>query len=103
MSFGAAKEMSRRLAQFDHYQALVLDLSDVPKVDYTSSRAIDDMIYDAQSTGRQVFLVGCRPQVYHMLEKQGVLDRLENGHRHNDRLSALLHASNTINGNSPPT
>ncbi|MCW8880967.1 MAG: SulP family inorganic anion transporter [Sedimenticola sp.] len=103
MSFGAAKEMSRRLAQFDHYRALVLDLSDVPRVDYTSSRAIDDMIYDAQSTGRQVFLVGGRPQVYHMLEKQGVLDRLENGHRHNDRLNALRHAANNINSNNQST
>lgn len=96
MSFGAAKEMSRRLAQFDQYRALVLDLSDVAKVDFTSSRALDDMIFNAQSTGRQVFLVGGRPQVYEMLQKQGVLGRLNEGHQHNRRLSALQHAAASI-------
>ncbi|TVO74898.1 SulP family inorganic anion transporter [Sedimenticola selenatireducens] len=96
MSFGAAKEMSRRLAQFDHYRALVLDLSDVPRVDFTSCRALDDMIYDAQSTGREVFLVGGRPQVNRMLDKQGVLKRLKDGHRHHFRLNALQHAATSI-------
>ncbi|PLX62637.1 SulP family inorganic anion transporter [Sedimenticola selenatireducens] len=96
MSFGAAKEMSRRLAQFDKYRALVLDLSDVAKVDFTSSRALDDMIFNAQSTGRQVFLVGGRPQVYEMLQKQGVLGRLNEWHQHNRRLSALQHAAASI-------
>ncbi|WP_428604295.1 SulP family inorganic anion transporter [Sedimenticola sp.] len=96
MSFGAAKEMSRRLAQFDQYRALVLDLSDVAKVDFTSSRALDDMIFDAQSTGRQVFLVGGRPQVYDMLQKQGVLGRLQSGHKHDRRLSALQHAAREL-------
>jgi SulP family sulfate permease len=96
MSFGAAKEMSRRLAQFDQYRALVLDLSELVKLDFTSCRALDDMIFDAQSTGRQVFLVGGRPQVYEMLRKQGVLGRLEEGHRHNQRISALRHAASSL-------
>lgn len=96
MSFGAAKEMSRRLAQFDQYRALVLDLGDVARLDYTSSRALDDMIFDAQSTGRQVFLVGGNAQVQKLLEKQGVLDRLQAGHRHGERLTALRQAAEQL-------
>ncbi len=96
MSFGAAKEMSRRLAQFDHYRALVLDLSDVAKLDFTSSRAIDDMIYDAQSTGRQVFLVGGNPQVNDLLRRQGVLERLAAGRQLDNRLNALQAAAEIL-------
>jgi len=96
MSFGAAKEMSRRLAQFDQYRALVLDLGEVARLDYTSSRALDDMIYDAQSTGRQVFLVGGNSQVQKLLEKQGVLRRLQAGHCHLDRLAALRQAAEQL-------
>jgi len=93
MSFAAAKGMSRRLSEFDGYDALVLDLGDVPQIDYTASRALDDMIFDAQHTGRHVFLAGTRAQVYDMLKKQGVLNRLTDGHEHHDRLTAMQHAA----------
>ncbi|MBM3391114.1 MAG: SulP family inorganic anion transporter [Betaproteobacteria bacterium] len=81
MSFGAAKDMVRRLAAFDQYDALVLDLSDVPSIDYTTTRSIEDMIQRAQGSGRAVFLTGEPPQVMDMLEKHGVLAQLaEGGH-----------------------
>lgn len=81
MSFGAAKDMVRRLAAFDQYDALVLDLSDVPSVDYTTTRSIEDMIQRAQGSGRAVYVTGEPPQVLDMLEKHGVLAQLaEGGH-----------------------
>ncbi len=92
MSFAAAKGMSRHLAAFDGYDALVLDLSDVPQIDYTTSRALDDMIFDAQHTGRLVFLSGARRQVREMLNNQKVLAHLADGHEHRHRLEALKHA-----------
>ncbi len=79
MSFGAAKSTARRLAGFDEYDVLVLDLSDVPQIDFTSCRALEDMLHNARDTGRDAFLVGCKKQVRRMLEKQGVIDKaLEN-------------------------
>nr|VFJ60473.1 MAG: sulfate permease, SulP family [Candidatus Kentron sp. DK] len=92
MSFSSAKGMSRQLAQFDQYDALVLDLSDVPLIDYTTSRALEDMIVDAQVLHRQVFLVGVRKAVEALLEKQQVLRLLAPGHQHTRRLDALAHA-----------
>lgn len=97
MSFSAAKGMARRLASFDQYRALILDLSHVPQVDFTSSRALDDMIHDAQDRGREAFLVGARPAVRTFLEKQGVLRNLKDGHCLQERLETLKLAAALIN------
>jgi len=81
MSFGAAKGMARRLASFDEYDVLVLDLSDVSQIDFTSTRALDDMLHDAWDSGREAYLVGCKKPVCDMIKKQGVVDKF-----HQDRL-----------------
>lgn len=75
MSFGAAKSTARRLAKFDEYDVLLMDLSDVPQIDFTSCRAIDDMMHRARDTGREAFLVGCSQKVCQMLFKQGVITK----------------------------
>ena len=96
MSFGAAKGMARRLASFDQYQALVLDMTHVPQVDFTSARALDDMIHDAQDNGRQAFLVCARPAVKSFLERQGVISNLAEGHCVPVRLEALRLAADKL-------
>nr|VFJ96464.1 MAG: sulfate permease, SulP family [Candidatus Kentron sp. H]VFJ97520.1 MAG: sulfate permease, SulP family [Candidatus Kentron sp. H]VFK02826.1 MAG: sulfate permease, SulP family [Candidatus Kentron sp. H] len=98
MSFSAAKGMSRRLAEFDSHDALVLDLSDVPVIDYTSARVIEDMIVDARALERQVFLVGARAAVADFLEKQRVLDQLAPDRRYAWRIDALEHARRLLEG-----
>lgn len=102
MSFSAAKGMARRLASFDQYRALVLDLTHVPQVDFTSSRALDDMIHDAQDRGREAFLVGARPAIMTFLEKQGVLRNLKDGHCLQNRLETLRLAATLIDQPSAP-
>ncbi len=97
LSFGAAKGMVRRLAAFKHYEALILDLSAVPLIDFTSSRAIEDMIVDAQGNKRGVFLVGIRPRVKRFLKKQRILQLVETDHIYRNRQDALCHAAKTIN------
>ena len=98
LSFGAAKGMVRRLAQFKEYDALVLDLSGVPAVDFTSCMALSDIINDTLAVSdRFVFIVGLRPNVERFMEKQGVLDNVDKGHIYSDRHTALLHAARLIN------
>lgn len=89
MSFGAAKGMARQLDQFDEYDILILELSDVPQIDFTATRALYDMVYDAQSEGRQVFLVGCHQQVCDMMDKQNVIARLPKENLVKERVDAL--------------
>lgn len=96
MSFGAAKGMARRLAKFDEYDVLVLDLSDVPQIDFTSTRALDDMLHDAWDSGRDAYLVGCGPQVCDMLKKNGVVDKMHEDRLKKHRIDALNDALTLI-------
>lgn len=96
LSFGAAKGMVRLLANFKQFDALVLDLTNVPAVDFTSSRALDDMISDTLAANRQVYLVGMRPKVKAFLAKQGILSKLSEGNIHNTRTPALCAAAKSF-------
>lgn len=89
MSFGAAKGMARRLASFDEYDVLIIDLTDVPQIDFTSTRAVDDMLHDAWDSGREAYLVGCTKSVCKMLYKMGVITKLEEHSLKEKRIDAL--------------
>jgi len=93
MSFGAAKGMIRRLAAFDEYDVLVLDLSQVPTIDFTTSRAIEDMIIDAHNRERTVIVAGAVERVRAMLERQEVLALLPGGRVVPERAAALEQAA----------
>jgi SulP family sulfate permease len=96
MSFGAAKGMARQLAQFDQYDILVIDLNDVPQIDFTATRALYDMVHAALEQNREVFLVGAREQVYSMMKKQGVVDAVKVEHLLDRRLDALRAAKQLL-------
>jgi len=92
MSFGAAKGMARRLANFNAYDVLVLDLSDVPQIDFTSTHALDDMLNGTRDRGGEVYLVGCRKPVCTMLLQHGVLTKFNEDRLKQTRLEALQDA-----------
>ncbi|MDH5545036.1 MAG: SulP family inorganic anion transporter [Gammaproteobacteria bacterium] len=96
MSFGAAKDMVRRLAAIDQFDVLVLDLSDVPQIDYTSVRAVDDMLNGARERGREAFLAGCKKKVCDMLMRQQVLEKINEERLKHTRLSALQDALQVV-------
>lgn len=96
MSFGAAKGMARQLDEYDDYDVLILELSDVPQIDFTATRALYDMVYDAQSVERQVYLVGCHEQVCDMMKKQGVVDQLPKENLFKNRIDALRIARKSL-------
>nr|VFJ57270.1 MAG: sulfate permease, SulP family [Candidatus Kentron sp. FW]VFJ60497.1 MAG: sulfate permease, SulP family [Candidatus Kentron sp. FW] len=99
MSFSSAKGMVRQVAKFDYYDALVLDISNVPFIDYTTSRAIEDIIFDVQGVGRHVLIVSAGEAVMKMLEKQQVLDSVPEKYRCAQRTDALKQALGLLNGN----
>ncbi|MEO0853012.1 MAG: SulP family inorganic anion transporter, partial [Cyanobacteria bacterium J06648_11] len=68
MSFGAAKSIARRMAMVQNYQALVLDLSDVPSIGVTAALAIESTVREAISRRRNVWIVATTPQVQHRLD-----------------------------------
>ena len=91
-SFGAAKGMARRLAASDEFDALVLDLREVTFLDSSASLGLEDAIKQAQNRGKQVYLVGIRPEVETPLRRLGVLKLLPPDHHHVSRLDALKQA-----------
>jgi len=96
MSFSSAKSIVRRHAGIFDYSVMVLDLSDVPCIDFTSSRAIDDIVSDTKNSGGQIILVEGNQEVHDMLVKQGVLEHIENNHLVIRRIDALLLAQKLL-------
>ena len=96
MIFGVAKAISREHNLINDYQALVLDLSDVPILGVTSSLALENAIEEAVEKGRQVYIVGVNGQAEKRLRKMGVIAQIPNENIMSDRTRALKQAVNHI-------
>lgn len=96
MSFGAAKEMVHRIAHFDGYKVLILDLREVPMLDTSSSRAVEDIIADTGRAGRSIYLVGPQPAVEKFLTARGILQRVPEERRWHHPVEALQSACREI-------
>ncbi len=95
-SFGAAKGMARRLGAADAYDALVLDLSDVPFLDSSAPPALEEAIRQTQDRGKQIFVVGIQPDVGTNENRLGVIQLLPAGHHDPSRPEALRRAAAAI-------
>ncbi|MDJ0687131.1 MAG: SulP family inorganic anion transporter [Xenococcaceae cyanobacterium MO_188.B32] len=92
MIFGVAKAISREHNLINDYQALVLDLTEVPILGVTSSLALENAIEEAVENGRQVFLVGLGGQAEKRLRKLGVMEQVPPQNILSDRTTALRQA-----------
>ena len=97
MSFSSAKSLVRRHSMVTDYQIMILDLSDVPSIDFTTSRALEDIITDTIEGGQHIILVGACSNVYKMLENQDVIHYLDTENIFQHRIDALLHAQKLLN------
>lgn len=96
MIFGVAKAISREHNLINDYQALVLDLSEVPILGVTSSLALENAIEEAVENGRQVFLVGVSGQVEKRLRKLGIMTKIPSINVLENRTEALQQAVNCV-------
>lgn len=96
MIFGVAKAISREHNLINDYQALVLDLSEVPILGVTSSLALENSINEALEKGRQVFLVGIKGQAEKRLKTMGVIAKIPTQNLLSDRTIALRQAVDYI-------
>ena len=96
MIFGVAKAISREHNLINEYQALVLDLTEVPILGVTSSLALENAIEEAVENGRQVFLVGVSGQAENRLRKLGVMEQVPAENLISDRTTALRQAVNYV-------
>ncbi len=112
MSFGAAKSITRRMAFVKNYQALILDLSEVPTIGVTAALAIESIVQDSLQRQRQVWIVTLSQQVQDRIQSleldrfaqpkhsaQGLRNSGQSGpklHHTSDRLNALQSALHLI-------
>ena len=96
MIFGVAKAISREHNLINNYQALVLDLSEVPILGVTSALALENAIEEAVEKGRQVYIVGASGQAEKRLKTMGVMAQIPDGNIMNDRINALRQAVNYV-------
>jgi len=72
--FGAAEKLERTLAHIQRpATTLILRMGNVPFLDATGIRAIEEMINDFTRHGAKVLLVELKPNVRYKLERAGVL------------------------------
>jgi sulfate permease, SulP family len=96
MSFSSAKSIVRQHAASNNYDIMLLDLSEVPAVDYTTTRALEDILLNTIKSGRRIFLIGMRDSVRRYLHRQGVTSLFKPGKIYDKRLNALLHAQKLL-------
>lgn len=101
VSFGAAKGLVKKISEYNDYDVLVLDMTDVPVIDYSASRALDTVIEDAINAGREVMLAGVRSGVNKTLKKQKILDRVHSNYIFVKRIGALREALKFVNNETP--
>jgi len=97
MSFSSAKAMLRQHASIAGYDIMILDLSDVPSIDFTTSRALDDIAIDTIASNREIILAGTNEAVYNTLSKQGVISHFDAKNIFKSRIDALLHVHKLVN------
>jgi len=89
MSFASAKGILRRFSVASDYEVMVLDMTDVSMLDFTSSRAVEDIILSARAKNCCVYLCGTTGQVTEMLEKQQVIELVGTAYLTDTRYQAL--------------
>lgn len=87
--FGVAKAISRQHAVLSDHEVLIMDFTDAPTLGVSSSLALEKLILEDLSKGRDVFIVGASGSVKDRLEKLGILDAIAPDHLLATRKDAL--------------
>ncbi len=74
MIFSVSKAISRQHSSIADYEAMILDLTDVPMIDVTVGLALENAINDALDANCAVYLLCPNKQIWQQLEKFHILD-----------------------------
>ncbi|HAS6348104.1 SulP family inorganic anion transporter [Vibrio sp. IRLE0018] len=89
MIFSVSKAISRQHSSISDYEAMILDLTDVPMIDVTVGLALENAIKDAQEAQCDVYLLCPNERVREQLEKFHVLDLVPDENTFKFRYEAL--------------
>lgn len=74
MIFSVSKAISRQHSSISDYEAMILDLTDVPMIDVTVGLALENAINDALDANCAVYLLCPNKTIWQQLEKFHILD-----------------------------
>ncbi|MGF1909013.1 SulP family inorganic anion transporter [Vibrio kasasachensis] len=98
MIFSVSKAISRQHSSIADYEAMILDLTDVPMIDVTVGLALENAINDALDANCAVYLLCPNKQIWQQLEKFHILDLvpIENTYafRYEALRAAIKHVDN---------
>lgn len=89
MIFSVSKAITRQHSSVDKYQAMILDLTDVPMIDVTVGLALENAIRDAQEANCEVYLLCPNEKTRSELEKFHVIDLVPDQNMFTFRYEAL--------------
>ncbi|WP_191600157.1 SulP family inorganic anion transporter [Marinomonas algicola] len=92
MIFGVSRAIARHHSATTHYQAMVIDLSDVPMMDLTVGLALENAIKDALEANCRVYILAPNEQTRESLFKLGVKKQLPENAFVESRMLALERA-----------
>ncbi|QLE87004.1 SulP family inorganic anion transporter [Shewanella sp. Scap07] len=102
MIFSVSKAISRQHNSINDYEAMILDLTDVPMIDVTVGLALENAIKDAQDAHCEVFLLCPNQQTKEQLKKFHVIDSLPQENTFLFRFEALQAALSHVGLNKQP-
>ncbi|EKF9413811.1 SulP family inorganic anion transporter [Vibrio cholerae] len=97
MIFSVSKAITRQHSSVDQYQAMILDLTDVPMIDVTVGLALENAIRDALEANCEVYLLCPNEKTRAELEKFKVIDLVPDQNMFSFRYEALNAAVKQVN------
>ncbi|EGQ9417129.1 SulP family inorganic anion transporter [Vibrio cholerae] len=97
MIFSVSKAITRQHSSVDQYQAMILDLTDVPMIDVTVGLALENAIRNALEVNCEVYLLCPNEKTRSELEKFHVIDLVPEQNMFTFRYEALNAAVKQVN------
>ncbi|MCX2757075.1 SulP family inorganic anion transporter [Vibrio sp. Sgm 22] len=96
MIFSVSKAISRQHSSISDYEAMILDLTDVPMIDVTVGLALENAIKDALDAQCEVYLLCPNENTRQQLEKFHVIDLVPKSNTYRFRYEALTAATSYV-------
>ncbi|CAH6900842.1 Bicarbonate transporter BicA [Vibrio chagasii] len=96
MIFSVSKAISRQHSSISDYEAMILDLTDVPMIDVTVGLALENAIKDALDAQCEVYLLCPNENTRQQLEKFHVIDLVPESNTYRFRYEALTAATSYV-------
>jgi SulP family sulfate permease len=72
LSFGSAKSIVKDFSTKNNYNRAIIDFSNVPSIDYTTSRGIAEICNICKEKPAEITIIGCNASVKQFLENIGI-------------------------------